>query len=292
MFNSYDLVVVSFTLIIFISFLWLLFWNRNKYLEKIIWWLSILVFALVTKNNTLTYIAIFIGWLLIATETFLLYIASIFKSWENNIPKIIESYNDTIKISKTTQSEKEEKLQNEFKEILSLEEKNINSKEKINKKELLSNIKEVELSIDEKIKEITNEYNYLIFEKDKKITSNKWKTIYLDWILKDNDANFVAWIEYKYIPNWKLLDEFLFKNIEKIMSYDINIPIILILVSNNFDLDSANIANSFFIENNLILLLANYEDNKISFISDDYKWKIIDTYFNVWNYDLENNFND
>lgn len=287
MFNSYDLVIISFTLIIFISFLWLLFWNNNKYLEKIIWGLSILVFALVIKDNILTYIAIFIWWLLIATETFLLYIASIFKSWESNIPKIIDSYNDTIKISKTTQSEKEVKLQNEFNEILLLEEQDINSNDKIDKKELLLNMKEIEQNLDNKIKEITKEYSYLKFEKDKKITSNKWNTIYLDWILKDSDSNFVAGIEYKYIPNWKLLDEFLFKNIERIISYDINIPIILIMVSDNFDGDSVYIANSFSIENNLILLLANYKNNKINFISNDYKWKIIDTYFNVWNYDLE-----
>lgn len=79
-----------------------------------------MVFALVQKNEILSLIAIFIGGLLIATETFLLYLASIFRSKENGLGALMKHYNAhvNLQLSQPTPAEKLRKIEKNKRRIL------------------------------------------------------------------------------------------------------------------------------------------------------------------------------
>lgn len=79
--------------------------------------MCILVFALVTKDKTITLVSVFIWWLLIATEKFLLHLASIFKTKSDNITSILENYNweNNSQISKIDSKNYKEILEEKIK---------------------------------------------------------------------------------------------------------------------------------------------------------------------------------
>lgn len=119
-FEPYSITIYTLLLILVVSFFAIIFGAKSKYFEKIIGGLAILVFALVQKNEILSLIAIFIGGLLIATETFLLYLASIFRSKENTLGTLMKQYNAHInlQLSQPTPAEKQRKLDKAKRRIL------------------------------------------------------------------------------------------------------------------------------------------------------------------------------
>lgn len=244
---SYDIIVYLFWIIIFLTFLKLLFSkNIDEYFKKIIGWLSILVFALVTENYYIIGISLFIGWLLIATENFLIHLAWIFsnKKWED-LFRLFDSFTgkrEEIKIEELTEREKINELKKEKEEnnwkIENI--KNINKAVPTKKNRLSIN------DIVEKEKQILNLFENSNFEKYKNISfkknvrlDNKYWRFILDGVLK-KDFEIILWIEIKFLGElWPLTNIFfnIRKYIEKIRFMKFDFPFVLVLAAEKFELN-------------------------------------------------------
>lgn len=287
---SYDIIVYLFWIIIFLSFIKLVFSKEpDEYFKKIIWWLSILVFALVSKNNFIIWISIFIWWLLIATEKFLIHLAWIFssKKWDD-LTTIYDSFSwvkHEIKEEKVTEEEKIKAIEEENKEdkinkkeecdIIKRDTKNINW----NKPNNLVNYKtmiESENIVFEKFKEkFKNILLKLNIEKDIKI-QNEYGNFILDWIIK-NENKIIAWVEIKiFRASMSHISMQLRRYIERIRYMKLDFPFILIIASEKFDLSELN---------RIKMQFSNFDDINLLFFeywNDINNWKFINE-FNLGN---------
>lgn len=242
--TTYNIIVYLFGIMILVSFIIIIFCkNSNEYFKKIIGWLCILVFALVTKDKTITLVSVFIWWLLIATEKFLLHLASIFKTKSDNITSILENYNweNNSQISKINSKN--------YKEIL---EEKIKKDEKIleNKEEEVKNNKngtcsmKNRIALQQNIKKfwfnlLKSMYDFksknLVLKEKYKICNKNWIFI-PDAIITDTKDRIQLWIEIKYTRETSIpLKLIIRKFLEQIRFYKFNFPFLLLIVSDNFD---------------------------------------------------------
>lgn len=102
--------VISFTIIIILSSIKLLFrGDKNDSLKKVIGGLGVFIVAIVSDNTTIYIVALFIGGLLIASERFLLFLASIFRAESKDISNIASKFKDLTEIEIEKKREREAK---------------------------------------------------------------------------------------------------------------------------------------------------------------------------------------
>lgn len=309
---SYDIIVYLFWIIIFISFLKIIFSeNSDEYFKKIIWWLSILVFALTSKNDFIIWISIFIWWLLIATENFLIHLAWIFsnKKWDD-LFWIIKSFswkNNTIEEEKVTEEEKIKEIKEEEEEKWEKEELiNETKKDKTNnflKNSLLSNYSDtfqkqnkILDTFEEQFKsnltdfkKHLNNLNDFKIERDIRI-KNKYWSIILDWIVK-NKNNHILWLEVKILRGSSHLSLYIRRYIERIRYMKFNFPFVLIIWTEKFDLIELNKIKDIFWEfDDISILFFEYwkDINSWKFLNEFDFSTIFEENDNLWYWTIIN----
>lgn len=295
---SYDIIIYLFWSIIFLSFLKLIFSEKpDEYFKKIIWWLSILVFALITKNYYVIWLSLFIWWLLIATENFLIHLAWIFsnKKWDD-LSKIYNSFswkNNNIEEEPVTKEQKIEEIKNEKEGKDELKEYNKESSKSksINKyrppsyKDIVEKESKILDSFQERFKNFLGNNS---ISRDIRIKNRYWN-ITLDWIIKNNNE-YILWLEIKLLRWSWLIYMHIRRYIERIRYMKFDFPFILIIWSEKFDLDELNkVKNMFWEFDDIFLLFFEYwKDikswkflNEINFSkilnknNESWYWKII-----------------
>lgn len=276
---SYDIIVYLFGSILFIAFLKFLFSsNPDEYTKKIIWWISILTFALVTHNNYIIWISLFIGWLLIATENFLMHLASIFssKKWDD-LSKVLDSFNknwkkefEAEKITKEEKQKEEEKNVEEEKEVIN-EIKESTTKHESSWPNRISykDIYELESKIISHFlnsnKDILSKF---LIENDIRI-KNEYGNFILDWVIKDGNK-IISWIEVKIISSpTRHIYMHIRRFIERIRYMKFDFPFILIVWAYEFDLNEINRVKNQF---------SSFDDIKILFYQiweNEQNWKFL-----------------
>ena len=195
--NIRNLVIIVFLIIMVLSFLVFLFSknnNTNKSYKEIIWVFSIILLALIVNNVLIYFFAVIISGLLIATEKFLIYLVSIFKSNNWELWTIIKNYE--IKDIEY-QDNNDVQKNNEAQENL-----NKKSKDKLAYKEIEI---EIEKMVIDFIKNNIEKYNNYFLEEHIKITDEDDKVYKFDWLIFYKTMKRpLLFIEIKYIWSNKI----------------------------------------------------------------------------------------
>jgi hypothetical protein len=281
-------------LVLVSSFIAILFWVKSRYFEKIIWGLSILIFALTQKNDLLSWVAIFIGGLLIATETFLLYLASIFRAWENTVDKLMEHYNANLWLSKPSEAEKKQKIEEEVTGVLISGKTNEDRAKQ--HRDRISELRNSEKALSEyfsnvfetRFKNLRN----IVFTSEMKASTDRGSHIF-DWLVfLSNSEKVFFWIEYKNITTSSTMSSRTFiemrirEFIGRIFFYKFPFPVIFVLVSQWMSNDDEKTLIDKFENEDLKIVVVNFDPkNGVSPVSahfDEVVWKIMDS--NHWKF--------
>lgn len=291
--QSYDMIIYLFWAVVLLSFLKLFFSkNVDEYFKKIIWWLSILVFALVSENNYIIWISLFIWWLLIATENFLIHLAWIFsnKKWDD-LSRIYDSFSwksdNNIEEEKITEEQKIDEIKKEKEEKNEIKEEiNKDFKQKFPNKYSISLYKDIIETESKILDSFENKFLSSIdgnLERDIRI-KNKYWNITLDWIIKDN-KEYLLWLEVKILRSSTHISMHIRRYIERIRYMKFNFPFVLIIGSEKFDFDELNrVKNIFWEFDDIFLLFFEYWENVESwkFLNDFNFSKIINKNNETW----------
>ena len=227
-----NITILTFLGVIALAFLRLLFAsdNNSQSFQKIIGGFSVFIVALIIEHLWVVVIALFIGGLVIASESFMKSLAAILKADSQHIK-------DIVYISEASSEEVKKKEEGEQKIVKS----QVNSKKQTS---VFQRNLDTERKIEEKVRAYFSQKFNLEYSSQVKVAS-KNGTIVLDGILRStNDSGFLftetpkpVAVEIKYIPDLKdkldALNPYLDKIVENIRSNIEGMELLLVLVGDD-----------------------------------------------------------
>ncbi len=258
--NPTDIVIYAFLLVTLLASLKLVFTqdSEDRKLQKIIGGLSVFIVAIISKEQSVFIISLFIGGLIIASENFMIFLAAIMKTSSDRVADTVNALNT----KKASKEEVAEKIKNEEALTLKVEQAALPElKESASEyvKERFAKVKKIEELVDIFFKEkFKGDY-----ESHMKLVNNKGAVV-VDGLIRSG-GNIDKIVEIKFItemsfPNIKYLVASFYKRLK---SLGIRQKILFVLVSEKI---TEEIALKIKEENNLgkILLFFRYENGKIT----------------------------
>lgn len=220
------IVIYSFLLIILLTFIKFLFVKDNdeKSMQKVIGGISVFVVAIISQNEWVFSLSLFIGGLIIASEKFMRALAAIMRASGDKLPDTISAL-DNVDVSKASPKDVKQQREEEIKEVtaVSKEDRFKSIRQRVEHQRKIENLI---------IAYYAKEYGHQ-FEPRVKL-ENEYGVLILDGAVRSmRDGNILTFLKVQYTsdPEDMSIEFLVRRTLERIRYLMLTTPVVVAIVS-------------------------------------------------------------